>query len=144
MGEVPQTSLTLGRKRETLRCALPGGPSPVTKEPLPSELLMSPTVPCSSGHRSEVVCCLFGPHWYQCLMSVVTYMWVTAAVNPFLLVFLIYCKNPACDLPFIFRSLFLDVIVRKQQDLRNETPCLFLASILLLPPKGSCECILPL
>lgn len=53
MGGVPQTSLTLGRKRVTCDWAPPARPSPVTEEPLPPELLTAPPAPEVKLH---VVC----------------------------------------------------------------------------------------
>ena len=46
-----------------------------------SRAVTSPNPTRTSGLWSEVECWLFGPHCGQCLMSVITYMWVRAAAD---------------------------------------------------------------
>lgn len=119
MGAVPQTSLPLSRKRETLGCAMP---PPSRRSHFPQSAHVSRCHMDLRPHKWSGT--LFVWASLASMFNVCDHLHVGCSSSK-LLVFLIHCKNPTRDLLFIFRSLFLDVIVRKQQDLWNETPIFF-------------------
>lgn len=111
----------------------------ITEPPLSPELT-SPAVPWTSDRWSEAECCLSGSPWRQCLMSVITYLWVTAAAAHLLFWFHVRVLHMAYSSfsALIFRYNCEKTAGPSKWDSSSLTP----VSAWLL--KGSCECILPL